>query len=206
MASGARSAPVADPADVALLRMLEQSGALRRGHFLLSSGLHSPAYVQCALLLQDPRWARRIGKQLAARLAPHGPQSVLSPALGGVVIGHEVASALGIPFRFTEREAGAMALRRGFAFGPGERVAVVEDVVTTGRSTRETAELAARQGAVVVAIGSILDRSGGAPGFTVPFVSLLSLDLPTHSAADCPLCRAGGRPEKPGSRPPAPGA
>jgi len=197
---------VAEPAGATVLRLLEESGALRRGHFLLSSGLHSPAYVQCALLLQDPRRARRVGEELAARLAAFCPDSVLSPALGGVVIGYVVASALGVPFRFTEREGGAMALRRGFALRPGERVAVVEDVVTTGKSTRETAQLAARHGAVVVAIGAILDRSGGRPGFEVPFASLVTLDLPAHEAAECPLCRSGGVPEKPGSRPqPVPG-
>ncbi|MGE5234184.1 MAG: orotate phosphoribosyltransferase, partial [Acidobacteriota bacterium] len=122
-----------------LRALLEESGALREGHFRLSSGLHSPAYVQCALLLQEPARARRLGGELARRLAEHRPESVLSPALGGVVIGHEVAAALGVPFRFTERQEGAMALRRGFALRGGERVAVVEDVVTTGKSTRECA-------------------------------------------------------------------
>jgi orotate phosphoribosyltransferase len=187
-----------------LREALEACGALRHGHFLLSSGLHSPAYVQCALFLEQPARARQAGEAIARRLRDLGVgiDSVLSPALGGVVIGHEVASALGVPFRFAEREGTAMALRRGFALRGGERVAVVEDVVTTGRSTRETADLARGQGAEVVAIGSIIDRSGGRHGFEMPFAALLALDLPTWTADECPLCRDGALPPvKPGSRP-----
>ena len=180
--------------------MLAESGALRRGHFRLSSGLHSPAYVQCALLLELPSRAREVGGALAERLREHAPESVLSPALGGVIIGHEVAAALGVPFRFTERQEGVMALRRGFAIASGERVAVIEDVVTTGKSTRECAAVAETAGARVVAIGSILDRSGGEPGFSVPYAALLRLELPTYSPESCPLCAAGGTAEKPGSR------
>jgi orotate phosphoribosyltransferase len=181
--------------------MLAESGALRRGHFRLSSGLHSPAYVQCALLLELPQRARQVGAALADRLRGAAPESVLSPALGGVIIGHEVAAALGVPFRFTERQEGAMALRRGFAIAPGERVAVVEDVVTTGKSTRECAAVAESLGARVVAIGSILDRSGGQHAFDAPYAALLRLDFPTYAAQACPLCAAGGTAEKPGSRP-----
>lgn len=174
----------------------------------LSSGLHSPAYVQCALLLELPARARRVGEALGGALADLAPDSILSPALGGVVIGHEVAAALGVPFRFTERKGEAMELRRGFELRPGERVAIVEDVVTTGRSTRETAALAQARGAVVVGVGAIIDRSSRQSGgtdaatpFDVPFRALLALDLPSYAAADCPLCAAGGAPEKPGSRP-----
>lgn len=186
--------------------ILEACGALRRGHFLLSSGLHSPAYVQCALLLEDPRRARAVGSQLAEELAPERPESILAPALGGVIIGHEVAAALGIPFRFSEREGERMTLRRGFAIAPGERVAVVEDVVTTGKSTLETAALAAAAGARVVAIGSIIDRSGGRHGFDVPYRGLLTLALPTYPPEACPLCAGGSVAVKPGSRPqPSPG-
>jgi orotate phosphoribosyltransferase len=184
-----------------LERMLEESGALRRGHFLLSSGLHSPAYVQCALLLEEPARARRVGGELAGALRDLAPDSVLSPALGGVIIGHEVAAALGVPFRFTERQGERMELRRGFALRPGERVVVVEDVVTTGRSTRETIDVAAGHGAQAVGVGAIIDRTGGRPVFDVPFRALIALDLPAHAAADCPLCAAGGQAEKPGSRP-----
>lgn len=181
--------------------MLERCGALRRGHFLLSSGLHSPAYVQCALLLEEPRRAREVGAALAAELAGLRPDSVLAPALGGVIIGHEVAVALGVPFRFAEREGAGLALRRGFALAAGERVVVVEDVVTTGKSTLETAALAEAAGARVVGIGSIIDRSGGRHGFTVPYAGLLRLDLPTYAAEACPLCADGSTAVKPGSRP-----
>jgi orotate phosphoribosyltransferase len=182
--------------------MLEASGALRRGHFLLSSGLHSEAYVQCALLLEDPQRARWAGERLAALLQEHRPDSVLSPALGGVVIGHEVASVLGIPFRFSERKGETMGLHRGFELRPGERVVIVEDVITTGKSTLETAELAASLGAEVVAVGSIIDRSGAPNPFEVPFHALLDLDLASYLPMQCPICLGGGAPpEKPGSRP-----
>jgi orotate phosphoribosyltransferase len=182
--------------------LLEESGALRHGHFLLSSGLHSPAYVQCALLLEHPLRARRVGAALAAELAPYAPQSILSPALGGVLIGHEVAAALSVPFRFCERDGDRMALRRGFEIAAGERVAVVEDVVTTGKSTRETADLAVAAGAAIVAVGAIIDRSGGVSApLAAPFTALLRLELAAYRPDECPLCRAGGPPEKPGSRP-----
>jgi orotate phosphoribosyltransferase len=181
--------------------MLEASGALLRGHFRLSSGLHSTAYVQCARLLEDPRRARQVGEGLARRLAPYRPDSVLSPALGAVLVGHETAAGLGVVFRFVERDGGKLALRRGFALRPGERVVVVEDAVTTGGSTRETAEVARAAGAEVVAVGAILDRSGGADPFDVPFESLVKLDLPTYRPEDCPLCREGSVAVKPGSRP-----
>lgn len=185
-----------------LLQMLEESGALRRGHFLLSSGLHSGAYVQCALLLEDPVRARRVGEDLAELLRSFHPDSVLAPALGGVIVGHEVAAALGVPFRFTERKGEEMGLRRGFSLRQGERVVILEDVVTTGRSTLETAALATARGARVVAIGAIIDRSAGRDPFDIPFRSLLELDLPSFPPAECPACRAGVAPaEKPGSRP-----
>lgn len=187
-----------------LLELLETSGALLRGHFRLSSGLHSPGYVQCARLLEDPARARRAGAELAERLREIGrvPDSVLAPALGGVVIGHEVAAALGVPFRFTERAGEQMALRRGFELRPGERIVVVEDVVTTGKSTLETAALAEAAGAELLAIAAIIDRSGGRHGFGVPFVSLVELSLPTWPPEQCPLCAAGEGPAvKPGSRP-----
>lgn len=185
-------------------RRLAAAGALLRGHFLLSSGRHSPAYVQCARLLEDPRAARAAGEALAAKLAPHRPDSVLSPALGALLIGHEAAAALGVPFRFAERAGAALALRRGFTLRSGERVAVVEDAVTTGRSTLETIELARAAGAEVVAVGAIVDRSGGRHPFgALPFESLLELDLPTWEAGACPLCRdpQAGPAVKPGSRP-----
>lgn len=191
-----------------LLRLLEESGALCRGHFLLSSGLHSPAYVQCALLLEDPVRSRRVGAELAEELRSFHPDSVLSPALGGIIIGHEVAAALGVPFRFAERKGEELGLRRGFTLRQGERVVIVEDVVTTGRSTLETAALATSRGARVVAIGAIIDRTGGGPGspgghppFDVPWRALITLDLPSYAPAECPECQAGSLPQKPGSRP-----
>lgn len=185
-----------------ILRLLEESGALRRGHFLLSSGLHSGAYVQCALLLEDPVRARRVGEELAEELRQYHPDSVLAPALGGVIVGYEVAASLGVPFRFSERKGEEMGLRRGFGLRQGERVVIVEDVVTTGRSTLETAALATSRGARVVAVGAIIDRTVGRDPFDVPFRSLLELDLPSFPPHECPACRAGAAPpEKPGSRP-----
>lgn len=187
-----------------LMQMLEESGAVRRGHFLLSSGLHSEAYVQCALLLEDPVRARQVGHDLAGLLRSFHPDSVLAPALGGVVIGHEVAAELGVPFRFTERKGEEMGLRRGFTLRQGDRVVIVEDVVTTGRSTLETAALATARGARVVAIGAIIDRTAGRDPFDVPFKALMELDLPSYPPSECPSCRTGALPaEKPGSRPAA---
>jgi len=180
---------------------LAESGALKKGHFQLSSGLHSPAYVQCALLLEHPSRASRLGAEIARELADLDVHSVVSPAMGGLIIGYEVASALGRPFRFVERQDGRMTLRRGFALAPGERIAIVEDVVTTGKSTLEAIELTREHGAEVCAVASILDRTGGDHPFAVPFVSLFSLVLPTYSKAECPLCQAGQALDKPGSRP-----
>jgi len=184
----------------ALLQLLEESGALKRGHFLLSSGLHSSAYVQCALLLEDPLRARQIGEELAALLRPLEPQSVLSPALGGLIIGHETAAALSVPFRFTERAKGQMELRRGFSLDRGERIVIVEDVVTTGRSSGEAASVAEGYGAELLAVGAILDRTTGEAVLSVPLVALMQLDLPAYPVAACPLCEQGDEPEKPGSR------
>ncbi len=179
--------------------------AHRRGHFLLSSGLHSADYLQCALFLASPRRAAATGAALAsavAAAAPAPPQLVISPALGGVIIGHEVARALDLPFLFAERSGGAMALRRGFGVAPGQRVVVVEDVVTTGRSTREVVGLVETGGGQVVAVAAIVDRSGSANPFSpVPFAALLAVSFPTWPVAECPLCRDGVPLDKPGSRP-----
>ncbi|HEX4954430.1 MAG TPA: orotate phosphoribosyltransferase [Thermoanaerobaculia bacterium] len=180
--------------------LLAETGALRRGHFILSSGLHSPVYVQCALLLQYPGLARRVGSALARRLASLRPDSVLAPALGGLIIGHEVASALDVPCRFTERQGGEMKLRRSFALAPGERVVIIEDVITTGKSTRETAALAEAAGAEVVAVGAIIDRSGGPNPFAQPFFSLMSLSAPVYDPASGEALPDWGPAEKPGSR------
>jgi orotate phosphoribosyltransferase len=189
-----------------LLRLFEERGALLQGHFLLTSGLHSPRYLQCARVLMDPALATRLGKALAERLRPllgeKQPGAVVAPALGGVLVAHEVARALGCRGLFTERQDGAMTLRRGFALDEKEPVVVVEDVITTGGSTREVMNAVTARGATVVAAGSLVDRSGGAVDLGVPRKSLLELDVPTYAAEACPLCAAGSKPEKPGSRVP----
>lgn len=182
-----------------LQKLLRESGALREGHFQLSSGLHSSGYVQCALLLELPARARQVGEWLAARLESYRPDSILSPALGGLIIGHETAAALGVPFRFVERREGSFTLRRGFRLRAGERVVVVEDVVTTGRSTEEAAGVARGLGAEVVALGAIIDRGTGS-GLSAPFEALLQLALPAWEAGTCPLCARGSQAESPGSR------
>lgn len=186
-----------------LLKLFEERGALLSGHFLLSSGLHSARYLQCARVLMDPALATRLGAALAARLRPlldAAPRAVVAPALGGVIVAHEVARALGCPGLFTERQDGGMTLRRGFALAPGDPVVVVEDVITTGGSTREVIDAVRAKGARVMAVGSIVDRSGGQAVLDVPYRSLLELAVESHSAESCPLCAAGSRPEKPGSR------
>lgn len=187
-----------------LLRLFEEQGALLSGHFLLSSGLHSARYLQCARVLMDPALATRLGAALAERLRPllseTRPAAVVAPALGGVLVAHEVARALGCAGLFTERQDGAMTLRRGFALAEGDPVVVVEDVITTGGSTREVLEAVRARGARVVAVGSLVDRSGGSATLDVPWRSLLELAVESWPAETCPLCAAGGKPEKPGSR------
>lgn len=180
--------------------MFRRSGALLEGHFRLSSGLHSPGYLQCALVLQHPREAEALGAALGARVRALGAVTVLSPALGGIVIGQEVARAVGVRAIFAERQDGKLTLRRGFALDPDEKVLVVEDVVTTGGSTRETMEVARAAGAVVVGACAIVDRSGGTQGLDVPFHALLPMDVKTYSPEVCPLCAQGSPVVKPGSR------
>jgi orotate phosphoribosyltransferase len=184
----------------AVLDLFRQSGALLEGHFRLTSGLHSPGYLQCALVLQHPAGAEALGRALGSKIGTGGATAVLSPALGGLIIGHEVARALGVRALFAERVDGALALRRGFALSPADRVVVIEDVVTTGGSTRETVDVARKSGATVIAAGSIIDRSGGAGGLDVPYHSLVALSLPTYQPEQCPLCAAGSPVVKPGSR------
>ena len=196
----AKRKPGAAGAERAILRLLTRTKALLEGHFLLSSGLHSDRYFQCARLLQHPRHASRVGKALGALCAPLGAQLVVSPALGGIIIGHEVGRALGVRAIFAEREQGVMRLRRGFTIAPGEKVLVVEDVVTTGKSTLEAAAAVTAAGGDVVGLASIVDRSGGV-SFPYPFRSLLQLAVATWQADACPLCAAGKTPAvKPGSR------
>jgi orotate phosphoribosyltransferase len=184
----------------AILDRFRRAGALLEGHFRLTSGLHSPGYLQCALVLQHPRDAEACGAAIAERVRSLHAQTVLSPALGGIVIGQEVGRALGIRAIFAERQDGALTLRRGFALNTGEKVLVVEDVVTTGGSTRETIAVARAAGAEVVGAASIIDRSGGQQALDVPYIALATIALPTYEPASCPLCLAGQPVVKPGSR------
>ena len=180
--------------------LLGTTGALLSGHFRLSSGLHSPNYVQCARLLEHPRNATVLGEALGARLRAMNAARIVAPALGGVIIGYTVAEALEVPFVFTERKEGEMTLRRGFSIGEGERVVIVEDVVTTGKSTRETSDVVAQHGGVVAGYASILNRSGKANPFDAPYESLLALELETFQESACPLCARGVPLDAPGSR------
>lgn len=180
--------------------LLEQTGALLSGHFRLSSGLHSGNYVQCALLLEHPKNAKAIGEALAEKLRRMNVAKIVAPALGGVIIGYTVAEALGLPFVFTERKEGAMTLRRGFRLEPGDRVVIVEDVVTTGKSTRETAGVIEAHGGHVVGFASILNRSGKPNPFDLPYEFLLSLDFETYDESACPACKEGVALDAPGSR------
>lgn len=184
-----------------LLDLFRRSGALLDGHFRLTSGLHSPAYLQCALVLSRPADAEVLGRDIGEKVRSLGATVVLSPALGGIVIGHEVARALGVRALFAERQDGALTLRRGFVLADNDRVLVVEDVLTTGGSTRETMQVARAAGAQVVGVGSIVDRSGGTLSFDVPFASLLSMSVPAYEPDKCPLCAQGLPVVKPGSRP-----
>jgi orotate phosphoribosyltransferase len=179
-------------------------GAHQRGHFLLSSGLHSGDYLQCALYLAHPRRAARAGRLLADTITEAGlaPQLIVAPAMGGVIIGHETARSLDLPFIFSERENGEMLLRRGFGLAKGQKVVVVEDVVTTGRSCREVITILEDLGADVTGVASVVNRSGRAQTFSpLPSRWLLEVDFPTWPADDCPLCRNGVPIIKPGSRP-----
>jgi orotate phosphoribosyltransferase len=180
----------------------EETGAYLTGHFRLSSGLHSDRYLQCARLLMWPDRAESAGRELAAKLAEFSPEAIVSPALGGVVIGHEVARALAVRALFAERKDGAFALRRGFSIGRDERVAVVEDVFTTGGSTREVCETVAAAGGRVVAVGSILDRGASSDAFPAPARSVISLPIPAWPPEGCPLCAKGVALDTPGSRHP----
>jgi orotate phosphoribosyltransferase len=187
-----------------VLDLFRSTGAYLTGHFRLTSGLHSREYLQCALVLQYPAHAEELGRRLADRLAPLVGSGhvdlVASPAIGGLIIGHEVARALGARFVFAEREAGKMTLRRGFATTPGETAVVVEDVITTGGSTREVVESLRERGVRVVAAGSIIDRSGGAADAGVPRAALETMRVVSYPPESCPLCAQGIPVVKPGSR------
>lgn len=177
-----------------------ESGALLEGHFVLTSGLHSAVYLQCALVLQHPATAAEFGNAIAENFRGEMIQTVAAPAIGGIVIGHEVARALGVRFIWTEREAGQMTLRRGFSVAQGERVLVVEDVVTTGGSTRETIDALREHGAEVVGAASIIDRSSGKAEVGAKRIALATLDVASVEAAVCESCARGEVAVKPGSR------
>jgi orotate phosphoribosyltransferase len=197
-----------------LMGMFESAGAIRHGHFELSSGLHSGMYVQCALVLQYPRFAEKLGQSLAGLFDDMELDAVVSPAMGGLIIGQEVARALpegkdfgdgpagaGVPAIFVERDAsGSMTMRRGFSLSPGQRVLVVEDVWTTGGSTREAIRVVEEAGGQVVAAGALIDRSGGTVELGVTAKALLDLAIPSYQPKDCPLCADGSVAVKPGSR------
>jgi orotate phosphoribosyltransferase len=193
-----RDVPAATAEDI--LDLFRRVGALLEGHFRLTSGLHSPGYLQCAVVLQHPREAEACGAGIADRVRGLAPTVVLSPALGGIVIGHEVARALGVRAIFAERQDGTLTLRRGFSLDAADRALVVEDVVTTGGSTRETIEVARAAGAGVVGAAAIIDRSGGNRNLDVPFHALATVSLPTYQPDACPLCARGEPVVKPGSR------
>ena len=183
-----------------VLEKFKETNALLEGHFILSSGLHSPQYLQCALALQFPADAAIFGRAIAEKYLDAGIETVASPAIGGLIIGYAVAAALNVRFIWTERQDGVMTLRRGFSVREGERILVVEDVITTGGSTRECIAALTSSGANVIAAASIIDRSNGVADVGVPRTSLASLDVPSYSADACPMCAQGIAAVKPGSR------
>ena len=186
-----------------VLAEFRAAGALLEGHFILSSGLHSSRYLQCARVLMDPRRAARLAEALAGTLPPDlraQIELVVSPAMGGVIIGHEMGRALGVDAIFVERPSGTFELRRGFAVAPRQKVLLVEDVVTTGLSSREAIEAVEQAGGQVVAAAALVDRSAGAAGFAIPFFPLLQLDVPAYDAEALPPELAAIPAEKPGSR------
>lgn len=188
------------------MHLFEETGAYLRGHFRLTSGLHSPEYLQCAKVLAHPAHAERLGRDLAQKLGAlvqnQNIDLIVAPAMGGLIIGHEVAREFDTPFLFTERDSATneMTLRRGFELHAGQKALVIEDVITTGGSTREVIRLLQQAGVAVLAAGSIIDRSGGKADVGVPRVSLQELNPVTYDPADCPLCREGVPVVKPGSR------
>ena len=185
----------------AILQIFKHTGALLQGHFLLTSGKHSAQYMQCAQVLQHPRIAAQLGQALADKFDGGKIETVIGPAMGGIIVAHEVGRALGVKAIFTERQNGEMALRRGFLLKPGERVLVVEDVITTGGSVQEVIKLVRELGAEPVGVGVLVDRSGGRADFDgLPLHSLLQMRIEAFEAEDCPLCAQGVPCAKPGSR------
>lgn len=195
--------PLATASEAEVLRQLEEVGALKTGHFLLSSGLHSERYCQCATLFEHPAVGERVARWMAAKLGSLQVDTVLAPALGGVLWGYDLARVLGVRSLFAERESGQpFTLRRGFALQPGERVLLAEDVVTTGKSVMELMPLVDAAGAKAVGFAAVVDRSGGKflPPGSIPLFALAKLNFETYDPANCPLCRQGIPAVKPGSR------
>jgi orotate phosphoribosyltransferase len=186
--------------DADVLDLFRKSGALLEGHFRLSSGLHSQRYLQSALVLQHPEYASRLGTAIADRVRDYAVNVVLSPALGGIVIGQEVGRALGVRAIFAERQDGRLSLRRGFSMSPADRALIVEDVITTGGSTRETIDVAAAAGARIAGAAAIIDRGTQSDRLNVALVALVKLEVPVYDPAECPLCASGEPVTKPGSR------
>lgn len=186
--------------DEQILEHFRQTDALLEGHFVLSSGLHSSVYLQCALALQYPIDAAKFGRAIAEKFGDEQFETIAAPAIGGLVIGFTVARALNARFIWTERENGTMTLRRGFSVKENERILVVEDVITTGGSTRECIEALETRGAKVTAAASIIDRSNGKADVGVNRIALLSLEVPVHKPENCPMCAKGEFAVKPGSR------
>ena len=183
-----------------ILDQFRDSGALLEGHFILSSGLHSPKYLQCALALQYPKDAAKYGKAIAEYFLDAEIETVASPAIGGLVIGYEVAKALNVRFIWTERKEGEMTLRRGFSIKQGEKILVVEDVITTGGSVKECIDVLKTNGGNVTSAASIIDRSGGTADVGVPRIALVEFDVPSYKPESCPMCAEGTEAIKPGSR------
>ncbi len=183
-----------------ILDKFRETDALLEGHFILSSGLHSPKYLQCALALQYPMDAANYGRAIAEHFTDAGIETVVSPAIGGLVIGYEVAKALNVRFIWTERKEGVMTLRRGFSIKEGEKILAIEDVITTGGSIKECIDVLKENGGDVTSGASIIDRSGGKADIGVPRISLVELDVPSYASEECPMCAEGTEAIKPGSR------
>jgi orotate phosphoribosyltransferase len=183
-----------------ILKIFRESGALLEGHFILTSGLHSDKYFQCAKVFQYPWHAQTLCRAVAGHYGSAHIDAVVSPAVGGIVVGQEIARQLNVRSIFTERVDGKMTLRRGFAVAPGEKILVAEDVTTTGGSVREVVEAVKAQGGNVIGVTGVVDRSGGKAEFGVPYFSLLKMDAVTYPPDACLLCKAGSQAVKPGSR------
>jgi len=180
--------------------ILEKTGVLQTGHFLLTSGKHSNKYMQCAKIFQHPDISAEISKYLAEKFDGYDIDIVIGPAVGGIILAYEVARQLEVRALFAERENGVMTLRRGFEIKPGSRVLVVEDVITTGSSVKEVIDVIRTAGGEVVGVASVVDRSGGKAIFDVPFKSAIKIEIETYEPKDCPMCKSGSEAIKPGSR------